>query len=95
MDRFLSVAHPDGEKAGRTSQNRIWPVVEGRQRWHVAVAADQVAVGGAERVRDGFWGALVCCGVMAGLGPAGDLADGAQGLQLLVKAVGWQCLITP
>ena len=66
----------------------------------MAVAAEQDAVGGAERVRDGFWSALVRCGVVAGLRSAGGLAGGAQGLQLLLKGplgglrvrvVGGQC----
>ena len=85
---------------GRAVQHRVWPVIEWRQRRHVAVVMDQHAVGGEKRVWDGFWSLLENCGVVAGLGSAGGLADGAQGLQFLpqgplgglrVRAVGWQC----
>ncbi len=66
----------------------------------MAIATDQHAVGSKECVTDCFRGSLVRCSVVAGLGPAGGLADGAEGHQLLqkgplgvlsVRVVGRQC----
>ena len=90
MDCLVPFPYPDGEEAVCTMQYRVWPVIQLGERRHMAVAMNQDRIGDAQRVRDGFRSLLVLCGVVAGLGPAGGLADGRQ---LLLKGpLGGMCV---
>ena len=85
VDCLMPVSHASGEEQGRGSQHYVRPVVEWRERRHVAIATDQDEVSGEKRVWDGFRALLVCCGVVAGLWPVDGLADDTESLQLLLK----------